>query len=206
MSKRNARPDNVEVRHVTGLQVRQDDDKPPVVEGYAAVFDETTRIGNYFEEVIRSGAFTNALKRNDDVVFLINHDGLPLARTRAGTLELKQDKKGLKMRAELDPTDPDVQRILPKMERGDLDKMSFAFFIEQETWTDRDGDDELPLREITDLRLHDVAIVTTPAYEGTEIGLRGLNRYKEHNSGGLVAAKRLRMKIETELAARNAKD
>lgn len=194
--------DGREVRFVTGLQIRAaEDNKPPTVEGYAAVFDEETRIGNWFTEVIRRGAFSDAVTR-DDVVFLINHDGLPLARTRAGTLELKEDKKGLWMRAELDPNDPDVQRIVPKMERGDLDKMSFGFWIEQETWTDRDGDDELPLREITEARLYDVSIVTTPAYEGTDIGLRGLQRYKDQSSKGSNSIRRLRMKMKTELAAR----
>lgn len=213
MSKRNleARDGDTdngrEVRFATGLQVRAGDgDNPPTVEGYAAVFDEETRIGDWFVEVIRAGAFKSALARGDDVVFLINHDGLPLARTRSGTLELKEDKKGLHMRAELDPDDPDVQRIVPKMERGDLDKMSFAFWPEQETWTDRDGDGELPLREITDLRLHDVAIVTTPAYNGTEIGLRGLQRYKDQQSDKGGAIRRRRMRMKTELAARNAKE
>lgn len=185
---------------LTDVQVRAESDGPPVVEGYAAVFDAEANIGGYFREVIRKGAFKNALKRGDDVVFLINHDGLPLARTRSGTLSLEEDKKGLKMRAELEPSDPDVQRIVPKMQRGDLDKMSFAFGIDQETWTDRDDDNELPLREITEVRLYDVAIVTTPAYDQTEIGLRGLARYEEKNSVPNVV-RRARMKMKAGLAA-----
>lgn len=185
---------------LTDVQVRAESDGPPVVEGYAAVFDAEANIGGYFREVIRKGAFKNALKRGDDVVFLINHDGLPLARTRSGTLSLEEDKKGLKMRAELEPSDPDVQRIVPKMERGDLDKMSFAFGVDQETWTDRDDDNELPLREITEVRLYDVAIVTTPAYDQTEIGLRGLARYEEKNSVPNVV-RRARMKMKAGLAA-----
>ena len=72
------------------------------------------------------GAFTDTISR-DDVVFLINHAGLPLARTHSGTLQLSEDANDLKVRAFLDASDPDVCSIIPKMKRGDLDKMSFAF-------------------------------------------------------------------------------
>jgi HK97 family phage prohead protease len=189
--------DDLENRFVPAgsLEIRKDgDDKPPTVEGYASVFDSETQIGGAFREVIRKGAFTEAVKR-DDVVFLINHDGLPLARTRSGSLELKEDKKGLFMRAELDPNDPDVQRIIPKMERGDLDKMSFGFWIEKEAWTEAEDERKLPLREVMQARLYDVSIVTTPAYESTEIGLRGFQRYKDQNSVP-NAVRRARMKMK----------
>lgn len=140
------------------------------VEGYAAVFGEETNIGDMFREVIERGAFKDAIGR-DDVVFLINHDGLPLARTRSGTLKLTEDDHGLKIETMLDPEDPDVKSIAGKMKRGDLDKMSFAFYPEVQEW-DENGD--LPLRTIKQARLSDVSIVTTPAYSGTEIALRSL--------------------------------
>ena len=163
------------------------------VEGYAAVFNQPTDIGGYFREQIAPGAFTDAIGR-DDVVFLINHDGLPLARTRSGTLELSQDDHGLKMRSVLDPEDPDVRAIAGKMKRGDLDKMSFAFYPEVEEW-DETGD--VPLRTIRSAALYDVSIVTTPAYDGTEIGLRSLKAFREqqakHNRS--FAKERIRMKM-----------
>lgn len=164
------------------------------VEGYAAVFDEEVSIAGLFREVIAPGAFSEAISRGDDVVFLINHDGLPLARTRSGTLELEEDERGLKIRSKLDAADPDVARIARKMERGDLDKMSFAFVPEAERWEDLDGDE--PRRVLERVALHDVSIVTTPAYEGTEIGLRSLEAARSGaravNSG--AAHRRLRMK------------
>ena len=197
-----SKPEDLEVRFTQPLEVRADEGKPPVVEGYAAVFDQETVIGDYFREVVRSGAFKEAIKR-DDVVFLINHEGLPLARSRSGTLEMKEDSKGLWIRSELDENDPDVQRLLPKMQRGDLDKMSFGFWITRQTWNEPDVDDtrELPLREIEEVRLHDVSIVTTPAYEGTEIGVRGLNQYKSLNSVSSDTT-RLRMKMKQQQAER----
>jgi len=154
-------------------EVRMKDDGLSV-EGYAAVFGEETDIAGLFREVIEPGAFTDAIGR-DDVVFNINHAGLPLARTRSGTLQLEEDERGLKMRTVLDREDPDVRSISGKMERGDLDKMSFAFFAEREEW-DETGD--MPLRRIKQVRLQDVSIVTFPAYEGTEIALRSFAQSK----------------------------
>lgn len=145
------------------------------VEGYAAVFGQETDIGGYFREVIERGAFKDAIGR-DDVVFLINHDGLPLARTRSGTLTLSEDDHGLKISTMLDPEDPDVKSISGKMKRGDLDKMSFAFYPEVQEW-DESGD--MPLRTIKKASLHDVSIVTTPAYDGTEIALRSLEASRQ---------------------------
>ncbi|MBZ9980408.1 HK97 family phage prohead protease [Mesorhizobium sp. BR-1-1-8] len=147
------------------------------VSGYAAVFGQIADIGGYFREVIERGAFKAAIGR-DDVVFLINHEGLPLARTRSGTLKLTEDAHGLYMETELDPVDPDVMSIVGKMKRGDLDKMSFAFMPTVQEW-DESGD--TPLRTIREASLFDVSIVTTPAYSGTDIGLRSLTEWRDAN-------------------------
>jgi HK97 family phage prohead protease len=172
------------------------------VSGYAAVFDEWTDIGGWWEERIARGAFAEAIGR-DDVVFLINHEGLPLARTRSGTLHLREDSHGLKMETTLDADDPDVKLIVPKMKRGDLDKMSFAFVVETEQW-DHSGDK--PRRTIERVQLVDVAIVTTPAYAGTDIGLRSL----EASRGAAPApfnphAARSRLVMKHELMLRGVK-
>lgn len=163
-----------EVRSFVPAELRAAEDGSVKVSGYAAVFNQETNIGDYFIEVIERGAFTDAIGR-DDVVFLINHEGLPLARTRSGTLNLSEDEHGLKMDAMLDMSDPDVMSIVPKMKRGDLDKMSFAFYPELQRW-DETGD--IPKRYIQKVRLSDVSIVTTPAYDGTEIGLRSLEAHR----------------------------
>ena len=172
------------------LEIREEDGEAIRVSGYAAVFGEETNIAGMFTEVIERGAFASALEREDDVVFLINHNGLPLARTRSGTLRLTQDERGLFIETELDGSDPDVRSIVPKMKRGDLDKMSFAFVPTRQEW---DDSGEMPKRTIQDLRLHDVAIVTTPAYDGTEIGLRSLEAHRAQEKK-TYAARRLRMK------------
>jgi HK97 family phage prohead protease len=176
-----------EIRAGLPVEIRMDDSGAVRVEGYAAVFNEDANIAGMFLERIAPGAFRDAVGR-DDVVFLVNHEGLPLARTRSGTLALSEDDRGLRMSAELDGSDPDVRQIVPKMQRGDLDKMSFAFMAERQEW---DETGELPRRTIQQARLFDVSVVTTPAYEGTEIGLRSLQEFRGAQG---QARRRLRMK------------
>lgn len=180
-----------EFRPAQKLEVREAHSGEVRVSGYAAVFGEETNIGGMFTEEISRGAFKDAIGR-DDVVFLINHEGLPLARTRSGTLTLEEDERGLYMEASLDATDPDVRSIVPKMKRGDLDKMSFAFVPTRQSW---DDSSEMPKRMIEEAQLYDVSIVTTPAYNGTEIGLRSLEQHRSQSAKS-QAARRLRMKAK----------
>lgn len=185
---------DLEFRGGIPAEVRADADGVKV-SGYAAVFGQVADIGGYFREVIESGAFRDAIGR-DDVVFLINHDGLPLARTRSGTLTLTEDSHGLRMETTLDPEDPDVKSIVSKMKRGDLDKMSFAFRAEVQEW---DEEQDPPLRTIKRASLRDVSIVTTPAYEGTDIGLRSLESARAEAEAELEAE---RKKRDNAVAAR----
>jgi len=180
-----------EFRPAQKLEVREAQSGEVRVSGYAAVFGEETNIGGMFTEEISRGAFKDAIGR-DDVVFLINHEGLPLARTRSGTLTLEEDERGLYMEASLDASDPDVRSIVPKMKRGDLDKMSFAFVPTRQSW---DDSKEVPKRMIEEAQLYDVSIVTTPAYNGTEIGLRSLEDHRKQSRKS-QAARRWRMKAQ----------
>lgn len=165
-----------ETRSGLPVEVRTDADGKVAVEGYAALFDTPTNIGDVFIEQVARGAFRSALSRGDDVEFLINHGGLPLARSTAGNLWMEEDERGLKIRAELDPTDPDVQRILPKMRGKMLDQMSFAFQATGQRW-DTPGEG-LDVRTITDVVLYDVSIVNRGAYPQTSIALRSLEEVK----------------------------
>lgn len=144
------------------------------VAGHAAVFNEWADIGGWFLERIAPGAFDGRL--GDDVQFLVNHRGLPLARTTSGTLKLTVDARGLYMETDLDPSDPDAAAIIPKLQRGDLSAMSFAFTVGKEEW-DETGD--IPKRTITEIgRLVDVAVVNDGAYSGADIGLRSLEAHQ----------------------------
>lgn len=141
------------------------------VAGYAAVFDSETDLGG-FREVIRPGAFRDHLE--DDVRFLINHDGLPLARTTSGTLKLREDERGLMVEAELSARSTLARDLADAMERGDLSQMSFAFGMgegSRQAW--EESETAPPLRIVERVSgLFDVSPVTYPAYADTEIALR----------------------------------
>lgn len=188
-----------EVRAGKPVEIRMDGEAIKV-SGYAAVFNEEADIGGMFREVIAPGAFRDAIGR-DDVVFLINHDGLPMARTRSGTLTLREDSRGLYMETELDPEDPDVRSIVPKMKRGDLDKMSFAFLPEIQEWDDS-GD--IPLRTIIQASLFDVSIVTSAAYDGTDIGLRSLQEHRQAQEKAERTALATQSKLHMKMALGSA--
>lgn len=164
------------------------------VGGYAAVFNEWADIGGFFQERILPGAFDKVL--GDDVQFLINHRGLPLARTTSGTLTLKVDQHGLAMESDLDPADPDAARVIPKLQRRDLSKMSFGFEVAKEEW---DETGPVPKRTIMEFkRLIDVSVVSDPAYSGTDIALRSLAEARAaapKNSHPDARVRRMRMEL-----------
>jgi HK97 family phage prohead protease len=134
----------------------------PTVSGYAAVFNQTTDLGKMFER-IEPGAFDGA--DMSDVRLLINHEGLPLARTASGTLGLMVDSRGLKYVATLDTTEQ-AHALASAARRGDVSQSSFAFTIDRQRFEEHNGK---PLRIIERIgTVLDVSPVTYPAYPGTE--------------------------------------
>jgi HK97 family phage prohead protease len=165
-----------EVRHygISDIEVREEGDDTGAVTftGYASVFNHDYEVYDSFgkfTERLAPGAFTRTLTEDPDVMLLINHQGLPLARTKSGTLQLAQDKVGLRVSAQLDANDPDVQAVLPKMRRGDVDEMSFAFRVNEQEWSEDYSD-----RTITEVNLArgDVSIVSYGANPATVAALR----------------------------------
>lgn len=155
------------------FEFRAETDGTVKVAGYAAVFNQPADIGGVFTEVIERGAFRSAIERGDDVVFLINHGGLPLARTTAGNLSLREDSHGLRIEATMDASDPDVERIVPKLRNKLLTAMSFAFNVGPEDQRWGETGDGKSLRTIKNFSyVGDVSVVNTPSYAGTEIALR----------------------------------
>lgn len=163
---------------VSGLGLETRADKAPMLRGHAALFDTLSEDLGGFREKIARGAFAEAVGR-DDVRFLVNHEGLPLARTASKTLRLAEDARGLAFEADLDPADPDVARLMPKIARGDLTQMSFAFHVmpDGQDWgQDTDG---TVVRTIKKVRLSDVSVVTFPAYTATDVARRSLDDWRK---------------------------
>lgn len=149
----------------TNLEVRASDAGDTLV-GYAAVFDSPSE-PMPFTEIVKRGAFAKTLNDGADVRLLIDHEGVPLARTKSGTLKLEEDERGLKVEATLDPSNPDSMRVISAMRRGDLSQMSFAFRTIKDSWSN-----DRMLRELREVQLYDVSVVTYPAYEDTIAELR----------------------------------
>ena len=137
--------------------------------GYAAVWDSPSEPLPY-TEFVRRGAFSKTINDGADVRLLIDHGGVPLARTKSGTLNLEEDEKGLLVEADLDPLNPDAARVISAMRRGDMSQMSFAFRAIKDSWND-----DRSVRELREVKLYDVSIVTFPAYENTVAEVRNAN-------------------------------
>lgn len=149
----------------TNLELRATEDSNKLF-GYAAVFDSPSE-PMPFREYVKRGAFTKTLKDGADVRLLVDHGGIPLARTKSGTLKLYEDEVGLAMETELDEKNPLAATVLSAMRRGDITQMSFAFRTIKDSW-----EEQGTVRELREVQLYDVSIVTYPAYEATMVQLR----------------------------------
>jgi len=150
--------------------------------GYAAVFNKLSENLGNFKEKIAPGAFANSLRRGADVRLLINHEGLPLARTKARNLRLSEDATGLLIEADVDESDPDFARVIPKLRSGTVNQMSFGFYTISDSW---EHVKPTPIRTLLEVELFDVSIVTFPAYPQTSVGARTAARvYDDYVSSG----------------------
>lgn len=160
-------------------QMQEGESEGTTLYGYAAVFDSPSE-PMPFVEYVKRGAFAKTLERGADVRLLIDHEGVPLARTTSGTLRLHEDERGLAVAADLDPNNPDAMRVMSALKRGDLSQMSFAF----RTIKDRFSDDGM-VRELDEVDLFDVSVVTFPAYERTVAEIRSRQLQQVESSDNL---------------------
>lgn len=153
----------------TELKTRADEGDDLVIEGYFAVFNRQTELWRGAFEEISPGAFDSTL--GNDIRALANHETMfVLGRNKAGTLELRADSHGLWGRIKINPDDADAMNLYARVKRGDVDQCSFGFNIvrEETDWRD-DGTVKWTIQEID---LHEVSVVTFPAYEDTGVQAR----------------------------------
>jgi len=178
------------------INIRQDHIE---IEGYVNAVERdskplTSRIGQFIERICK-GAFGKALKRNDDVHLLLNHDWeRDLGSTRRGNLELEEDNIGLHARATI--TDKDV---IDKARNGDLVGWSFGF-TDAPDGVDTRVIDGIPHREVKDLDLYEVSILDrtkTPAYDGTLITARSENNDMQFRGEDFIDEVSIREELPT---------
>jgi uncharacterized protein len=162
--------------------------------GYAAVFDSPSE-PLPFIETIQRGAFRKSLRSRNDIKFLWNHDsGEILGSTRAKTIQLTEDDRGLKIEGSL-PNTSRGRDVAELLKRGDVDSMSFGFSVPSggDTWN-ADGSE----RMLKSVRLHEVSLVAFPAYAGTTglQAVRGLDKVAERMGVDAEALADALLKIE----------
>lgn len=140
------------------------------IEGYFAVFGSVYELCPGATESIAPGAFAGAL--GGDVRALTNHDTtLVLGRTKAGTLELREDGHGLWGRVKINRKDSDAMNLYRRVQRGDVDQCSFGFDIgKEEPAVNDDGSVHWTIKEVS--VLYEVTVATFPAYDETSVAAR----------------------------------
>jgi HK97 family phage prohead protease len=177
---------------VEGMECRTLDDGTIRMGGYGSITERFYDVGDPsrggFRERISRSAFKRTLGEGPDVVLLANHEGLPLARTKNGSLTLGEDSRGLRWDADLDSEDPESRVLSRKVEKGLLDQCSFAFLCTDDSWNS-----DFSERTIKSLSLHrgDVSIVTHGANEATTVSLRSAAEAlgREERAGKTLSAK-----------------
>lgn len=161
----------LEHRATPKVEVRVANDTPPEIVGYATVYEAPYEVlggppWGWIETIAR-GAADKSVREQDDVYLFFDHEGLPLASTKAGSLTLESDKVGLYNRSTIDPRSTWSMEIVHRLESGDLDAMSFAFRVLRQEWNE-----DYTERRIFEVKLFDVSVVSFPANPATVVGLR----------------------------------
>ena len=177
----------------------------PTLFGYAVVFNSRAHMGGY-DEIVKPGAFTEVLATNPDVSARVQHAGgiTTIGRTANGTLRIEQDTRGLHYEVDL-PNTTAGRDIAELVRRGDINKSSFAFDLDDDSWHWEKG--EPMLFVITRVsQLYDVAPVDGPAYDATSVSLRSasekqLEKYPIPTDLITIPSKTIRERIDEVNAA-----
>ena len=167
---------NIELRMNSFNVIENDEDGKLIVSGYVNETGKQSHLlgsKKKFKETIQKGAFTRALKKGNNIHFLAEHDeNKILASTRNNSLKLVEDEKGLLMTAEISDTSygRDYHTLIKD---GILRNMSFGFTVDKDKWNK--AKDGTYTREVSELTLYEVSVVTNPAYPQSTISARGLN-------------------------------
>lgn len=186
---------NLETRDIPNT-LRADGDSRKI-RGHAIVFNSRSVNLGGFTEIIRPEAVERTLREALDVRALVDHNSANIiGRTRAGTLQLRKDQRGLAI--EIDPPHTTAANdILENIRMGNVTGMSFAFRVLDEEW--REEEDGTPVREVLDMTISEVSIVTFPAYPATDVSvaLRSLQQFHECHG---TPVKHLRMVHQLKVA------
>ncbi|MDA0010698.1 HK97 family phage prohead protease [Brachyspira hyodysenteriae] len=164
---------NNEIRSIDIDIQKSTEEEPLKLRGYAIVYNSLSEplYGDLFRERINRGAFTKSLLENDQVCLWGHDTRYVLGRKSAGTLILREDDKGLYFEVSL-PNTTWARDLKESVDRGDIKQMSFGFKVVRDNWIDnKDTLKEygMPIREVEEITLHEISLVTFPAYTETNV-------------------------------------
>jgi uncharacterized protein len=153
----------------TTFEIRSEGEDGMTFTGYASVFNSASEDLGGFREFVAPGAFKRSLQARNEIKLLWNHDtNEPLASVRGGSLELVEDRYGLKVKAKL-PNTTRGRDVAELLRSKVIDSMSFGFNVIKDSWSDGGS-----VRTLESVRLHEVSIVTYPAYTATTAQVRSV--------------------------------
>jgi HK97 family phage prohead protease len=146
----------------------EEDNAENVIEGYFALYEQETELFPNTYEIISRGAFDKTIK--NDVRALWNHNTqYVLGRSKNGSLQLRADEKGLFGTIKL-PKTQYAEDLYELVKRGDIDQCSFGFNILDEDLEElANGGYRWRMKDVD---LHEISVVTFPAYENTTVHAR----------------------------------
>mgnify|MGYP003133457083 CR=1 FL=1 len=161
----------MEQRHHRSAAIKPTDGR---VAGYAAVFNSPSHPlpggRGQFIERIAPGAFDSAGEKRAVRLFFGHNDrGLPLASTGSGTMDIRQDDKGLYFAADLADTTEgrDVKTLLERGDIGGAGSVSFGFRVIEDEWNTTRTE-----RTLKNVDLFEISIVSEAAYGASVSDLR----------------------------------
>lgn len=187
-----------ELRYLENSEIRANAESRDV-EGYALLFNTTSRNLGGFVERIEPSALDGVIE-NSDVMAVLNHDNSRgiLARSRfgQGSLTLSVDDRGLKYTFSA-PKTALGDECLEYLRRGDITQSSFAFTVSEDSWAKQeDGSYVRTIRHFD--RLFDVSPVFEPAYFGTDVKCRSFEDFKAEEERKEAEAKAEAERLEQE--------
>ena len=193
--------ENREYRNMPMVQIRKKEEGSNessfLVEGYASTFEEYVLFeedGIQYKEKILPEAFEGT--DFSDVVFLKDHEGTVLARTKNGTLQISVDENGLFTKTDLSKTSASRQ-MFEEIESEMYSQMSFAFIVDDDEYNTTEH-----LRTIRHIaKLYDVSAVSFPANPTTDISVATRSRF----DGFIEQEKAERLAREQEIELLKAK-
>lgn len=153
------------------MKVRVLDNKA-IISGYVNVAERISKRlkenGTEFYEKVKEGAFGDAVRRNNNIKILLNHDYQRELGNTTSNLTVYEDSIGLYAEAEV--TD---EEVVQKARNNELSGWSFGFVPLKENINETYSD--IPLRTVESLNLYEVSILDNnhiPAYNSMSLNVR----------------------------------